>query len=88
MREKLSNVLSVRLTDTDLVRLTALIDKFVGGQAVPVRISRAAFAAAIITRALDTADESKIVPSHSPPSEGKILRVKRSQLRQRASKVA
>jgi hypothetical protein len=86
MREKLSNILTIRLTDSDLVRFIALMEKVQSGHVVTVRPS--AFAASLVVRALDAADKSKSFPSHFPPAEGKILRVKRSQLRQRASRVA
>lgn len=86
MREKLSNILTIRLSDTDLERLIALLEKVQRGQVGVLR--RSAFAASLVVGALDAADKSKSFPSHFPPSEGKILRVKRSLLRRGASKVA
>jgi hypothetical protein len=88
MHEKRVNRVTVALTDTELVKLDLLLQKMEERHSVPVVLTRALVAHGLLSRALSVVEQEQNVSRPLSSAAGKILRVKRIQLRQRASRAA
>jgi hypothetical protein len=88
MREKRVDRITISLTDTELVELDSLLQKMEDRHSVPVVLTRSLVAHGLVARALAALEQEQNVSRPLSSVAGKILRVKRSQLRQRASNVA